>query len=219
MPAMQGMSGVQNNADGTTLITQQFGQQGDGLVSELHGKYYNQNVRGNLWMGLSASTGIALIAPATGGGHPTLFNPVGSAVNLSLVRLTLGYVSGNNAPTCIEWASTLNAGSQAATGAAILTATAVAPTNCVIGGTGTNKVIWSPTVNTFTAAPVFVMPTGFSLFTGVAATATTPFTMIADYDGTLIVAPGAAISLCTQAATTTALFQVCVVWEAIPLIR
>ena len=65
----------------------------------------------------------------------------------------------------------------------------------------------------FAAAPVFLRPTGLSLFTGVAATAVAPFTLRADYDGDLVIAPGTAISLCSQAATTTALFQVAVTWE------
>lgn len=184
--------------------------------TELHGKYAFANKKARIYTGSSASTGIAIIAPATGGGHPTLFNPSSSTRYVSLVRLELGYVSGNNAPTCIEWASTLAAGSQAATGAAILTATAANPVG-ILGATLDNKAIWSPTTNTFTAAPVFFRSAGLSLFTGVAATAVAPFVLRADYDGDFLLAPGTAISLCTQAATTTAVFQVSVTWEEIDI--
>jgi len=181
-------------------------------VTELHGKYYKQASLNRIYTGSSASTGIAIIVPGTGGGHPTLWNPSDSARNVSIVRLELGYVSGNNAPTTFEWAVTLSTGAAVATAAPILTATFVNPTG-IVGGSLDNKARWSPTTNTFTAAPTFYRSTGLSLFTGVAATAVAPFTLTAVYDGDLVLAPGTAISLCTQAATTTALFQVSLTWE------
>lgn len=198
-----------NDADRTSRL-------GAKVVTALHGDFFEQAVRNRLYTGVSASTGIALIVPATTGGHPTLWNPSDSGVYLSLVRLELSYVAGNNAPTALEWASTLATGASVATGAPILTATRVAPVG-VLGGVVTNKGVWSPTTNTFTAAPAFLRPTGLSLFTGVAATAVAPFDMRAKYDGDFVLAPGTAISLCSQAATTTATFQVAVTWEEIPV--
>lgn len=160
----------------------------------------------------SAAAGIAIIAPATGGGHPTLINPQSSTVRLDVKKLTLTYVSGNNAPGGVEWAYTLNVGTGIGpTGAPILTATRGALVQNATIGAPTNPrfLYWSPTVNTFTAAPVIVAGTGLSLFTGVAATAVAPFPLVANYEeGELSVYPGAAISLCTNVATTTALFQV-----------
>lgn len=171
----------------------------------------------NIYTGVSASGGIALIVPATTGGHPTLWNPANSGVNVRIRLLELSYVSGNNAPTAIEWAYTLNAGSTHGTGAPIATATLVAPVG-VLGSGADNKAKWSPTTNTFTAAPVFLRPTGLSLFTGVATTAVAPFTLRASYlDDEFVIGPSSAVSLCTQAATTTALFQVAVTWEEIAL--
>lgn len=188
----------------------------DTTFQQLHGNYYRSASKGLVYTGVSASAGIALIAPATGGGHPTLWNPSGSTYNLSLVRLELSYVSGANAPTAIEWASTLATGSAVAAGGPIITATLVNPVG-VLGGALSNKGLWAPTVNTFTAAPTFLRPTGLSLFTGIGATATAPFTLRADYAGDFVIAPGTAISLCTQAATTTALFQVAVTWEEVAI--
>ena len=167
------------------------------------------------YTGASASAGIAIIVPATTGGHPTLWNPTDSGMYAHVRRLELSYVSGNNAPTAIEWAAVTNTGAAVATGAPIATATLVAPV-AKHGEGVNNRVKWSPTTNTFTAAPVFVRPTGLSLFTGVASTAVAPFVLIAQYEqDDFVLAPGSAISLCTQAATTTALFQVGVTWEEI----
>lgn len=186
------------------------------VVAQAHGKYLETALRNRLYTGVSASGGIALTVPATTGGHPTLWNPSDSKRYLSIVRLALSYVSGNNAPTALEWAYTLNTGAAVATGAPILTATRVAPVG-ILGGALDNKGVWAPTTNTFTAAPTFLRPTGVSLFTGVAATAVAPFVLRADYDGDFVLAPGTAVSLCSQAATTTALFQVAVTWEEIDI--
>lgn len=167
--------------------------------------------------GSSASAGIALIVPATTGGHPTLWNPANSDVYVHVRRLALSYVSGNNAPGAIEWASVDNAGVTHGTGAPIATATLVAAVQRVGNGSSA-KAKWSPTTNTFTAAPVFTRATGLSLFTGVAATAVAPFSLIAFYEqDEFILSPSSAICLCTQAATTTALFQVSVTWEEIAI--
>lgn len=165
--------------------------------------------------GSSASAGIALIVPATTGGHPTLWNPANSDVYVHVRRLSLSYVSGNNAPTAIEWAVVENTGSTHGTGAPIATATLVTPVQR-LGEGSSNKAKWSPTTNTFTAAPVFTRAAGLSLFTGVAATAAPPFPLMAFYEqDEFVLAPGVAVCLCSQAATTTALFQVSVTWEEI----
>lgn len=170
---------------------------------------------GRLLIATSATGGIALIVAATTGGHPTLFNPLSSGRIVSIKKLMLGYVSGNNAPTSLAWNITESAGSAAATGSAILTATAVAAKSAMAGGPVDQKSIWSPTTNTFTAAPAFYRPCALSLFTGVAATATAPFMWYENYEDDLMIAPGTALSLCTQAATTTALFRVGVLFEEI----
>jgi len=167
--------------------------------------------------GSSASTGIALIVPATTGGHPTLWNPANSDVYVHVRRLSLSYVSGNNAPGAIEWAAVENAGSTHGTGAPIATATLVAAVQR-LGEGSSAKAKWSPTTNTFTAAPVFTRAAGLSLFTGVAATAVAPFPLMAFYEqDEFVLAPGVAICLCSQMSTTTALFQVSVTWEEIDI--
>lgn len=190
---------------------------GAAKVQQAHGKYYEASRSGRLIVGANASAGIAIIAAASGGGHPTLFNPAGSRRVLSLVSLALAYVSGNNAPGSLAWNYTKKAGSQAATGISnpILTATKVDVESTMLGGPVDSKAIWAPTVNTFTAAPTYGRPIKLSLFTGVAATAVAPFIWGEDYDGAFNIAPGNAISLVTVQSSTTSLFRVTLVWEEI----
>ena len=190
-----------------------LGDAGELLTSPVHGRYYYAAKRNRLYVATSATGGIAVIAAATGGGHPTLWNPLGSGRILSIKRLLLGYVSGANAPTSLAWNVTENAGSQVATGAPIITASKVAVMNAIAGGPVDSKAYWSPTTNSFTAAPAFYRPTNLSLFTGIGATAVAPFTWGEEYDDDLMIAEGAALSLVTQAATTTALLRITVVFE------
>ncbi len=175
------------------------------------------------YTGVSASGGIVLIEPATGGGHPTLWNPVGSGVNVAIRRLELSYVTGDNAPVALEWATVANAGSTYATGSPIATATIVAPVGVLGLPSADNRARWSPTVNTFTVAPAYLRAAGIALFTGVAATAMAPFVLRVKYAADdFVIGPGNAICLCTNHnagsnATTTAALQVAVTWQEIPL--
>lgn len=208
--------GPQTANDGlSTFDADRVTRDGGLVVAQLHGKYYESASRARAYFGSSASGGIALLVPATGGGHPTLWNPSDSGRNLSIVRLELSWVSGNNAPGALEWAVTRDTGSTIGTGAPIATGTRVAPESCLIGGARDAKGVWLPTTNTFTAAPVFLRSAGISLFTGISSTAVAPFVLRADYDGDFVLAPGVAVSLCDQTTTTTAVFQVTVTWEEI----
>ena len=211
--------GRQSSADGNSPFdADRVTNEGGLVVAQLNGKYAEQARRGRLYYGSSASAGIAIIVPATGGGHPTLWNPSDSGRDVSIVRVELSYVSGNHAPGAFEWALTATTGATAATGAPIATATLVDPVPCRIGGTRDFKARWSPTTNTFTAAPVFTRALGVGLHTGVAATAINPTQIRVDYDGDLMLAPGNALSLCYQTTTTTALFQVTVTWEELDIL-
>lgn len=215
MDIVQNIVGPLYGTDGS-LVLNRASKDGAAVVTELHGKYYEQASRGRLFYGMSASAGIALIVAATTGGHPTLFNPLGSGINASIVRLYLAYASGTNAPTALAWAQTTNAGAAAATGSPILTATLVAANNGLIGSSNTSLAKWSPTTNTFTAAPTVIGGVGVGLTTMVSTSTNNPNALIVDYDGSLVVGQGAALSLVSIAATTTALFNVTVVWEEVP---
>ena len=96
MPSAQGQVGVQNNADGSTPV-QGFrqGKQGDLVVSELHGKYYEQNYRGNIFSGGMTLTAInaATFTTATLTAACTpilgLWNPSNSGVNAVILGAKL----------------------------------------------------------------------------------------------------------------------------------
>ena len=83
-----------NLSDGTSASERQS-RTGEMLNSNVHGKYYDQAFRGKLFhcdFGVSA-TGIAISTIGTSPGV-ALFNPAGSGVNLAIISVRLGFVSG-----------------------------------------------------------------------------------------------------------------------------
>ena len=85
-----GPSSTQSNTPGATPAIRQ-GQLGDVIVTELHGRYYEQAYRGNLFT-LSVSTAAAVTAyvgAAAGTPQLAVYNPLNSGKNL--VPIQAGY--------------------------------------------------------------------------------------------------------------------------------
>ena len=65
-----GVAGIQNTADGGLGNVIRLGQQADQIVSELHGRYYEQTVRGKVFsvntQGTAVTTTAALATTWTG---------------------------------------------------------------------------------------------------------------------------------------------------------
>lgn len=206
------IAGSQVVSDGP-LIRARGGNLGQGMVDNLLPRYAEQLMRGQVFVYHVASQ--ALLLAATTGGHPTIFNPLGSGVNWIPLRLEISFISGTTTISGLVWRKTLNAGAQAATAAPILTATLVTPDNGMMGMSGSPKVLWSPTTNTFTAAPAAFMSAGINL----GAAAPTAGTIVSSvYNGEWGVAPGNAVSLCATVTTTTALFQITIVGMEVPIV-
>jgi len=194
-----------------------MGNSGELIVQELNGRYYEQALRGNVFIYSTAAAGLALIVAAITGNHPSIWNPTGSGYNFIPISMTLGYVSGNNAPGSLALFYTANAGSAIGTAAPVVTWTNVAPVNALIGGGRASAMKWSPAISTYTAVPTWLCTLGISLFTGVAATATTPFQLRYDFDGTVVLPPGNALHLTSIQATTTAVFTVTIIGMELPI--
>jgi len=213
---LEGRVGPQRLTD-TQEAALRMGNAGELIVQELNGRYYEQAMRGNIFVYSTAAAGIALIVAAVTGNHPTVWNPTGSGYNFVPISITLGYVSGANAPGSLALFYTPNAGSAIGTAAPVVTFTHVAPVNALIGGGRASVMRWSPAVSTYVAVPTWLATLGISLFTGVAATAVAPFQLRYDFDGTLVLAPGNALHVTAIQATTTALFTVTIVGMELPI--
>jgi hypothetical protein len=194
-----------------------LGNAGEIIVQELNGRFYEQTMRGNMFVYSTASTGIALAIAAVTGNYPSLWNPSGSGYNFVPVKLLLGYLSGANVPGNVALYWTASAGSAIGTTAPVVTWTNVAGVNALIGGGRNSYMKWSPAVHTTTAVPTFLTTVGLNLFTGLAATAAPPFTMSYDFDGTMVVAPGNVIHICANPTLQTMVATVTLIGMELPI--
>lgn len=189
------------------------GNQGEIITGEMLGKHYEATLRGKMVVYHIASQ--ALLLSATTGGHPTVINPMGSGVQFVPTALRICFTSGTTVIGSVLFAETLNvSGIIGGTGAPIITATLVAAKNARRGSQFASKLLWSPTTNTFTAAPTVIAATGLNLG---AAAPTGTGTYEAKYDGTLIIDPGVALSITYSVTTSTALFHITLWGLELPL--
>ena len=196
-----------------------LGVQGQQLVADLHGKYYEQARQGRLWYASTVVAGLAVPISTTTAPTVMLWNPDQSGVNAVLGRFTASYVSGTSVATSIGLSFAARAGSIVATGAAITVfADNVVGTNTfngLFGAGGVPKVRNSSQgTNTVTAGTWFKTLLGESAL--VATTAMNPYGATYDFDGEVIIPPGVAIWV-TGAAASGALLAQTLSWVEVPV--
>lgn len=195
------MTGALSVSDLSKTIAR-AGKQGDLIVSELHGRYYEQTYRGNVFsistQGTNVTTTAALATTFTG---LAVSNPAGSGVNLVLNQFTAAQFAAGVAATIGIMG-----------GAGVLTAS-LTPQSRVIGGGQVSKALASASATIST--PVLIATYG-SVGSG-ATTVPLAFQGICkDFEGSLIVPPGSFIASYTSTAQTSA-WQFSFCWEEVPI--
>jgi len=227
VPISQVQVGAPSNASATdgNVYNQLGGKAAEGIVAELHGKYYTQTYRGNCFFVSTVGAGLAIPVISTTSPTLCLWNPTGSGKNAVLIRAS---ASNTLNATTVQGSFLLmaqfNAGNTVATGA-VFTAFAQAALgtnlfNCNLGGGNVSVMRSSATAtNTLTAASVLVAanmgqinPTTVA---GAVATGAQP-ALVYDFDGTIIVPPGVVVYFAASSATT-ALFTQSLLWEEVPV--
>lgn len=201
MAINQIIAGVQNQSD-STFFNARGGKQGDAIVSELHGRYYEQTYRGNMFsvqtQGAGVTTTAALATTFTG---LAIGNPSTSGVNLVLNKFACAQVAVGAAGSV---------GIMGGTGAITASLT---PQSRVIGGGQVSKA-------TATAGQTISTPVLIAVFGTLGSLATTGYglqpAIVVDLEGSIIVPPGSFVASYTTAATTTAL-QFGFAWEEVPI--
>lgn len=181
------------------------------VVQDLHGRFYETTYRGNTFI---ASTGVAGVAPGTALSTTppfTLYNPINSGFNLSIISASIGYISGTLGAGSIFYAVNTNTSQAAPTGGTVLT-----PICSLIGNTS------APRGKTFQGSTLAATPTilrdliYLPAFAGGANAMAPPVRDIVD--GSIIIIPGASMSLQAVAgAGTTPLVTFAITWEEIPI--
>ncbi len=202
--------------DGSTASVN-LGRANDLIVSELHGKYFQQCYRGNVYLASTTTAGVVIPISSTLTPTYSLWNPAGSGklivpiVTLVTWTVTTGAFGG------LVWHATTNAGSSISTTAPFVafgTGTAV---NANIGSGKVSQLrVGSGGTTTLVAAATFYRSLGVTIPTAAISVPTAPFQIRDDWDGTGILPPGNAIHL--FGATAVALTAVITtVYEEVPL--
>lgn len=209
--------GVSSFADGSTPPLRS-GRQQDLIISQLHGKYYEQVSRGNVFqLGLTWTTGIAAgniaAAAAAAVTNFAIWNPLTATKNISLLRLTLSLISGTTPVGPISYSQFSGVGvpTVAASGT---------PYNCLFGSTTapTAKYMASAGGSALTGggAIVTVNTSGFYFTAGTYANLAVGYA-VDDIDGRIVLAPGQGFVPVFAGAGTTVLGAWGLIWEECPV--
>jgi hypothetical protein len=178
------------------------GRKGEFLFSELMGKYANLVERGVVFLGSTLAAGTTIpINAASLVSTFTLWNPWGSGKNIHVLDYDLGLTTG------VTVVGSLLLHYQTGVGGATLAPTAqtpLVPVNALLGG-GVNPVGKLLSAGTLTGTPTILQPLGINF--GTAAGNPGPDMCHVDFDGKLILAPGALITVTSSAAQTAPMIQ------------
>jgi len=204
------------------------GQLGDLIVSELHGRFYEQAYRGSLYKGGTTTTAInaATFTSATTGATATplatLYNPSGSTVNCVLLQATLAVtmtaLTATGAGPYVWMVSALagpiSTGAQPLNMKTLVASGAQGryiPLNTALTGmTGTLAVAFGSALGGGSATNASFVATAAGMQTQLMG-------FVENFDGHIIVPPNAVLTL--MATTTPAAHSATssIMWEEVPL--
>ena len=225
MPISQGLVGPATNSGANAQLPQRMGQLGDAIVSQLHGRFYEQAYRGNVFfsghtavVALSANTitTTATTTPILG-----IWNPLSSTVNCAILQahlnLFINNLTSGAAPGALIWhVSTGN--SAISTGNLPFNAKTLTQSGSQAKGFA-GSVALTGLTNGLVPAFGSQLPTPAGVTYG-----TLPGTVLhqsyserEDFDGSLIVPPGAVLALLNTTSSTVFSAVGRLVWEEVPL--
>ncbi len=202
----EGVVGIQNNPDSANSTPIRQGHQGDVLVSELHGRYYEPTYRKSMFGG-SIVGQVTTVGVATTYTGLCLSNPVGSSVNLVLNKVGITFLVAFPAAAAVGIMTGYN-GSTSVTH----TTPAVVRNKYVGAGVGSGLL---DSACTLPIAPV-LDTVFFAGLTG-AITTVTAGDAIVDLEGTIIIPPGGYGAIYTSTASGAASMAASMTWEEVPL--
>ena len=228
MAIPQLLVGEQTSAGTGVPVLQRGGQLGDTILSELHGQYYEQVYRGNVWyiggvaeVALSANS-ISLTAtttPITG-----IWNPLSSSVNCVMLyadlMMSLNVTSATRQGAWF-WAMSTNNGA-ISTGASCFNAKTLAVAGPK-GASATKGFVGGIALTAITNNLVIQRPAKFNVGINI-TTASFPATALSplqcdreEFKGALIVPPGGVLALLNGNSTTNMSCVAGMCWEEVPV--
>lgn len=179
---------------------------GDGVFSELHGRYALQTLNGNVFYAASQSVATTTVGLATTYTGLCLSNPVGSNVNIVLLKASvMQSVIQSTQPEAYALATGFNSSTN-------VTHTAALVTHPSLVGSSATSVGLADTSATLPTAPFY---THFLHNTGTATANGTGITV--DLEGSIVLKPGAYAAFVTPAQASVAGLWFSLSWEEVPV--
>lgn len=184
------------SADGSFPIAN-MGRAQELIVTELHGKYFTQAYRGNIFLASTTSAGVAISIASTLTPTFSIWNPLGSNRLCVPIALLVGWTSTTAALGELVWTSTTQAGSGLSSTQGFSAFGSGSGVNANLGNTKVSSIrCGTGGTTTLVAAASFYRSTGLSIGVTTAATGILPgWVWRDDFDGTSILSPGSAIHL------------------------
>jgi hypothetical protein len=188
-------------SDGTATLPLLQGKQGELIDAKLHGDWYTQAYRGNLFWVATATAGTTIPIQASGLASTfTLWNPANSGKNLELVSYSAAFLAATTVVSDVSLYYQINIGSS---NAALSSLTALTTHSANLGGSAVSLAT-AYSAATFTGA----LTRGPILFGPSATTSTNDLIIEYMFNGRIIVPPGCAVTTAGNAAQTSATAQV-----------
>jgi len=210
---IQGQVGPRTVADGANTEFRQ-GRTGAIINSDGHGRYHESVSRG---LTFSISTVLAGTTVVSGNVSPvaaaaatilSLYNPIGSGVNASVLKVVFGQVSGTPGAGMVAYNIAYNQTITAAANAATVC-------NYASGKTGACKG-FTQTALTGSGAQVLLRPLGPLSFAGALAVGAGPLGYLDEVAGEIVLPPGGLLSIAVPAAGTTWVLAGSMTYEEVP---
>lgn len=204
-------------ADGSFPIVN-VGRSNELIVSELHGKYFEQLYRGNVFYGNTATAGVVIAISSTLTPTFSIWNPAQSGKLMVPICALIGWTATTAALGTFVWHSTTGAGAGLATAAPFSAFGSGTPVNANLGSSKASAMRFAGGgTTTLTAAASFYRGTGISTLPTTAATATASWWLARDeWDGNGCLQPGTAIHLFGSTAIAVTA-TVTLAWIEVPL--
>ena len=211
---MAGRAGVARFGDGQSTLDTRLGQQGESIFTELHGRYYEQAVRKNLFFSTSKVRATSLGATAQIGN--IVWNPPDSGVNLAVTKWTSQIVVSSATCTGI----CLGLGYQTTAPTTVTVADTTGSTFALLSG-ASFTVLPAGKAKAYAIATLLFAPIdGPVLHHNTAAINTVGMEVIAgDLEGSIVIPPGGIVTLqALGAAAAAAGHTSTIFWEEVPLL-